>query len=279
MIGALTIYANEPDAFDQEELGLLTQLADDVSYGITALRTRLEREQAQQGLDRMTRRHESILTSAWEGIFGLDLGGNYTFVNPAAAKMLGRAAPDLVGKRCHLMTSQQKAEDSLCLEEGSRIPSMLLDGVPLHLTDEVFWTIDGTAFPVEITITPIVEKGKITGSVVSFWDITERKQAEEDLKKSEERFRAIFEGANDFIFIKDLSLRYTHVNPATAKLWGVPESDMLGKTTEDFLPKEAAQTIRELDTRALSGETVEDVVTRKIRGVPNNSPRSQNTPV
>jgi PAS domain S-box-containing protein len=148
VIGALTVYASEPDAFDQEELELLTQLADDVSYGITALRTRLEREQAQQELDRMRQRHELILTSAWEGIFGLGLDGNYTFVNPAAAKMLGREARDLIGQRCHLMSSQQKAEDGLCPEEGSRIPSMLLDGVPLHLTDEVLWTIDGAAFPV-----------------------------------------------------------------------------------------------------------------------------------
>jgi PAS domain S-box-containing protein len=66
--------------------------------------------------------------------------------------------------------------------------------------------------------------------------------------------------------MKDLSLRYSHVNPAAAKLWGVTESEMLGKTTEDFLPKEEAQTIGELDTRALSGETVQDLVTRKIRG-------------
>ncbi len=94
------------------------------------------------------------------------------------------------------------------------------------------------------------------------------KQATEELKRSEEVFRAIFEGAKDFIFIKDLSFKYTHVNPATTKLWGVSESDMLGKTTEDFLPKEAAKTIRELDTRALRGESVEDMVTREIGGSP-----------
>ena len=98
--------------------------------------------------------------------------------------------------------------------------------------------------------------------------IMERKLAAEELKQSEERFRAIFDGANDFIFIKDLSLRYTHINPATAKLFGVPVSEMLGKTSEDFLEKEAAQYIREADTRVLKGESIEEISTREIRGVP-----------
>ena len=228
VIGALAVYASEPDAFDQEELELLTQLAEDVSYGITALRTRLEREQAQQELDRMTRRHELILTSAWEGIFGLDLDGNYTFVNPAAAKMLGREARDLLGQRCHLMSPQQKPEDSLCLEEGSRIPSMLLDGVPLHLTDEVFWTIDGTAFPVEITITPIVEKGKILGSVVSFWDITDRKQAEEERLANLTEIQDLYNNAPCGYHSLDPDGKFVRVNQTESMWLGYTRDEMLG---------------------------------------------------
>ena len=98
--------------------------------------------------------------------------------------------------------------------------------------------------------------------------IMERRLAAEELKKSEERFRAIFEGANDFIFIKDLSLRYTHINPATAKLFGVTASEMLGKTAEDILNREVAQYIREVDLRVLRGESIEEISTREIKGVP-----------
>ncbi len=99
-------------------------------------------------------------------------------------------------------------------------------------------------------------------------DITEQKLATERLKNSEELFRAIFEGTNDLIGIKDLSLKFTHINPAMARLHGVPVSEMLGKTAEDFMKKEAAEYIRELDTRALSGESIEEISTREIRGVP-----------
>ncbi|MGA8830609.1 MAG: PAS domain S-box protein, partial [Desulfomonilaceae bacterium] len=120
---------------------------------------------------------------------------------------------------------------------------------------------------VEVHSSAIEMKGRtLLFSIVH--DITERKLAAEELKQSEERFRAIFEGTNDLIGIKDLSFRYTHVNPAMARLHGVPVSEMLGKTSEDFLKKEAAEHIRELDTRALSGESIEEISTREIRGVP-----------
>ena len=95
-------------------------------------------------------------------------------------------------------------------------------------------------------------------------DITERKLAEEELKRSEERFRAIFEGAKDFIFIKDLSLRYTHVNPATAKLLGVPESEILGKRPlRTIFQRKPLNILERLDTRVLRGESVEDIVSRE----------------
>ena len=98
-------------------------------------------------------------------------------------------------------------------------------------------------------------------------DITERELATEQLKRSEERFRAIFEGARDFIFIKDLSLRYTHINPAAAELVGVPASEMLGKTAEDIFEKELTQVVREVDTRVLKGESIEGIYTTEIRGM------------
>jgi len=99
-------------------------------------------------------------------------------------------------------------------------------------------------------------------------EIVERKRSEEALKQSEERFRAVFEGAQDFIFIKDLSLRYTHVNPAVERLLGLSASQIVGKTVQDLLDREAAKCIEEVDERVLRGEWIEEVTTRSIRGLP-----------
>lgn len=98
-------------------------------------------------------------------------------------------------------------------------------------------------------------------------DITQRKEAEEALRISEERFRTIFEIAPDCIFLKDLELRYTHVNPAVETLFGISASEIIGKRAEDFFGEEAASHIGDGDLRVLAGETIEDEHTRPVRGM------------
>ncbi len=99
-------------------------------------------------------------------------------------------------------------------------------------------------------------------------EIAEHNRAAEALRESEERFRTVFEGAPDLIFIKDVSQRYTHVNPAVASLFGRPASEFVGRKSDDFFDKEAVSYIRDLDSRVLRGESIEEVSTRKIKGVP-----------
>ncbi|MEA1904492.1 MAG: PAS domain S-box protein, partial [Candidatus Hadarchaeota archaeon] len=126
---------------------------------------------------------------------------------------------------------------------------------------------DGSTFPVELTSTPIKYRGKqATFSIER--DITKRKWAEEALRESEKRFRAIFETAQDSIFIKDRTLRYTQVNPAMERLFGLPTSKLIGLTDEDLFGEEAGAHIKEVDSRVLSGETVEEEYTKPVKGVP-----------
>lgn len=98
-------------------------------------------------------------------------------------------------------------------------------------------------------------------------DITERKEAQDALRTSEERFRTIFEIAPDCIFLKDLDLRYTNVNPSVENLLGVVASEIVGKRSEDLFGTEAGRHIREGDLRVLAGETIEDEHTRPVRGM------------
>ncbi|MBI5569007.1 MAG: sigma 54-interacting transcriptional regulator [Desulfomonile tiedjei] len=102
--------------------------------------------------------------------------------------------------------------------------------------------------------------------LLSVMDISDSKQAEQALRRSEERFRAIFEGARDCIFIKDRDLRYSHVNPAMEKLLMRPASLLIGLRSEDIYGEEAGKHIREVDLRALSGESIEEEHSRPING-------------
>ncbi|MCK4371731.1 MAG: PAS domain S-box protein, partial [candidate division Zixibacteria bacterium] len=93
------------------------------------------------------------------------------------------------------------------------------------------------------------------------------KQAEEALRESEERFRTIFETAEDSIFIKDRNLRYTMVNPAMEKLFGVPVSQITGKTDSELFGEEAGAYVREVDTRVLNGEVLREEHTKPVNEV------------
>ena len=124
-------------------------------------------------LQKLQRRTESILNSAGEGIYGLDLQGKTTFVNPAAAKITGWKVEELIGKLEHEAFHRQSPNGAA--------PSKETHGE--HLGDHMFTRKDGSSFPVEYMRTPIHEKDRLVGAVVIFKDITDRKRAEETLNR------------------------------------------------------------------------------------------------
>jgi PAS domain S-box-containing protein len=137
-------------------------------------------------LEQLRRRYELVLNSAAEGIFGLDLNGNHTFVNPAGAKLLGYEVTELIGRPSHSTWHYKRLDGRPYPKEECPIYAAFMEGKVHHGSDEVFWKKDGASFPVEYMSVPILESGKIVGAVVTFSDITERKQAEEEKIKDVE---------------------------------------------------------------------------------------------
>jgi PAS domain S-box-containing protein len=150
-----------------------------------------ERKCAEEKINRLSHQNELLLNSAGEGILGLDAQGNHTFVNPAAAKMLGYEIEELLGEHSHSIWHHTKADGNPYPEEECPIYAVSKQGFINHVRDEIFWRKDGTSFIVAYTSTPIIENGKINGAVVTFRDITERKQAEDERKLNEARLEAI----------------------------------------------------------------------------------------
>jgi PAS domain S-box-containing protein len=131
-----------------------------------------ERIQAETETKKIKRQMELILESAGEGIFGLDKEGNVTFVNKAASIMLDWSQEELVGKSHHDLVHHSYKNGATYPVEECPIHKAYRDGKVHFGSDELFWTKEGKAFPVEYTSTPIVENKIITGAVVVFRDLT-----------------------------------------------------------------------------------------------------------
>lgn len=138
-----------------------------------------QRKQAEVRLECLSRQHELILNSAGEGIYGLDPQGKITFVNPAAAKMLGYEVEELIGAWMHTCLHHSKADGTPYLLSESPIFNTLREGTVQLQIDDRFGRRDGTSFPVEYVSSPICEQDEIVGAVVIFKDITARQLMEQ----------------------------------------------------------------------------------------------------
>ena len=131
-------------------------------------------------------RSRLILDSAGEGIFGTDAEGRVTFANPAGMAMIGFAPEELLGRSIHPLVHHTREDGNPYPIEECPMRLAVAEGKCGHVEDEVLWRKDGSSFPVEYSALPIVKDGVVTGSVITFRDVTERREAENRLREKME---------------------------------------------------------------------------------------------
>ncbi len=183
-----------------------------------------QRKRTEEAVRWLSRQIKLILDSAGEGIFGLDLAGSITFINPAAARTLGYADGELIGRPHHAAFHHCDEEGAPHPVEECAIQATLRDGIPRHVADEVFCRRDGTLFPVDYTATPAMEAGKIMGAVVTFRDVTARREAEANLRRAE-----WLAGIGQTV----LTLRHEINNPLTSMLADAALLEMEGNSLDE----------------------------------------------
>jgi PAS domain S-box-containing protein len=152
-----------------------------------------------------------LLESTGEGIFGVDMDGRCTFVNRAAAQMLGRRTEDVLGRNMHALMHHSHADGAHYPEADCPIFNAFRQGLPCRIDDEVLWRADGSHFPAEYSSHPVIEGGQVRGAVATFIDITARKRAEEALRRTRdeleqrvaERTRELRELANHLETVRE----------------------------------------------------------------------------
>jgi PAS domain S-box-containing protein len=159
---------------------------DEAAQMLHALKTMKESlEQYRQTLRKSEERTRLLLNSTGEGIYGVDNDGRCTFCNPAAVKMLGyESDTEFLGREIHLLMHHTYPDGRPYPVDECQASQTYRDGHPAHVDNEVFWRQDGSSFPVEYRSFPIRHGDRLLGAVVSFADITERKQVENNLKEA-----------------------------------------------------------------------------------------------
>jgi PAS domain S-box-containing protein len=137
-----------------------------------------EQHEAEQALHMATRQRELILESVGDGIYGIDLDGRITFVNQAGAAALGCTPEQLTGRDMHQVIHHTHADGTPYSRSTSPILQALRRCESIRMRDEVFWRNNQTAFPVEYSANPILENGRVSGMVVAFRDVSERRRLE-----------------------------------------------------------------------------------------------------
>jgi PAS domain S-box-containing protein len=127
---------------------------------------------------------ELLLASTGEGIYGVDMDGNCVFINRAGAELLGYRPEEVLGRNMHEVMHHSHPDGTHYPVEQCPIYNAFREGQPCRLDDDVLWRADGTSFCAEYSSYPIFDHGRITGAVVTFVDVTERKHAQELLKRA-----------------------------------------------------------------------------------------------
>jgi len=158
---------------------------------------RVQAEDILLNIDELSR---LLLDSASEAICWCDSEGICLFSNPSAARILGYDHPsELLGKNMHALEHHTRKDGTPYPIEECPIYIGFQKSENVHRDDEVFWRKDGTSFPVEFWFHVVVREGKTLGAVITFIDISERKQAEAALRKSEEQNRSLLQINNAII--------------------------------------------------------------------------------
>ena len=188
------------------------------------------------------------------------------FVNSAGAQLLGQPAEELIGApllRFVHPESQDQLRDSLAATEASKEPSTLDAKLALE---------SGELVDVEITAAALTFQNEPALQIIAR-EISEKRRASESLRISEERYRELFENANDIVYTHDLAGRFTSLNKAGEKVSGYTRDEALKLGVEDVLPPELVPLAHEMLARKITGEATAtfyelEIVARDGKRVP-----------
>lgn len=239
--GVFVIYSDEKDAFSEKEVQILTEVTNDIAFGIATNRIRVEREQLEE-------RYRHIVDTTNEGIWVLDKDRELTFVNPRTLQMLGYTEKELLGK---------KMDNFVALEELADHKRQMIErqNGNAGFYERRLLRKDGTPIWCNVSATPLFDsKQNFIGSFGMITDITERKKVEVE----REQYFKFFNLSTDIMVIADPNGPFKRVNPTCLNELGYSADELISKPFIDFVhPDDKQSTLDEMQKQIASGSSLD----------------------
>ena len=164
----------------------------------------------------------AIVQASDDAIIGKALDGTITSWNQGAARIYGYTEAEAIGKNISMLFVDGD-------QENRKIMDKIRNGESVQHYSTKRLRKDGTVIPIFVTVSPLRDdSGKIIGAASVGRDISQQKEAEEAIRQSEERFRALIENASDGIVLLDQEGNIKYITPAVQRILGHSETELIG---------------------------------------------------
>ncbi len=240
LVGVLGVYAEEMHAFDAEEVGLLSDLADDLVYAIMALRIRAEHRRTESFL-------KNILEIAANAMITTDAEQRVVLFNPAAELIFGYRASEVLHRPFDMLL-----EPSSAAQYHDYV--QYVQGLTVAQRSGAYCEVmglrrDGSPFLTEVSLAPSHLNGHTTFTII-VRDISAQRQAEDELIASRDRVRTILESITDAFFALDGAWQFVYVNREAEHIFQQPREELLERCIWDVLPEVTGSVFEEAYHRA-----------------------------
>lgn len=231
VVGALNVYSHDQDAFDDEEVKLLEELADNLTFGITAIHSEHNRYRAELALRDAEERYRGIFENAVVGMYQSTIDGKFLVVNTRMSNILGYESPE------HLLSQFNGLNVDFYIDDERRsefIDLIMEIGEVREFESEInrrdgsrIWVSENARIINDENGTPAIIEGLCV-------DITSRKNAEEALRDSEAKFRHFYDNSPVMMYSIDQYGRICNVNKKWLEETGYTRDEIIGRQA-DFL--------------------------------------------
>ncbi|MCW3988248.1 MAG: PAS domain S-box protein, partial [Candidatus Bathyarchaeota archaeon] len=209
---------------DEEEKSLFQEVAGDIAFALYSIELGENRKQAEKTLRESKQRYQDLFDSTYDMIQSVTPDGHFVFVNKAWQETLGYTEAELSGLNIF------KIIDPESLSHCQEIFSKVIAGESVRNVQATFVAKDGRLIQVEGNAIPRFSGGRVIATQGFFRDITERKKAEDAIKRAAEEWRVTFDSITDLVSIHDKDFRLVRVNKAFADIFNMKPEELVGKT-------------------------------------------------